>query len=95
MLFCLLTLVNGHYHPGMITEIPNAMVPRSTDTDPSTGRKWLYFAYDGTFQDYKSFPKVIKMSNVLFVKKGHNSDTMNIAYWQTNESDIAFCNNKM
>lgn len=74
----------------MITEIPNTMIPRTIWTDPDTGRKWLHFEYDGTFQGYKVMPKVVKMDNVLYVKVGHNSDTMNVAYRQTSEADIAF-----
>ncbi len=74
----------------MITEVPNAMIPRTTFTDPDNGVKWLYFEYDGTYDGYKSMPRVVKMDDVLYMKMSHNSDTMNVAYRQIDRKFVAF-----
>lgn len=74
----------------MVTAIPNAMVPNRTFTDPENGVKWLGFEYDGTYECYKSMPRVIKLDEVLYMKMGHNSDTMNVSYRQIDRKFVAF-----
>jgi hypothetical protein len=48
------------------------------------------FDYDGTFDGYKAMPKIIKMDEVLYMKMGHNSDTMNVSYRQIDKKHVAF-----
>lgn len=74
----------------MITTVQNTMIPRYSFTAPDTGYQWLYFEYDGTYDDFKNMPNTIKKDNVFFVKKGHNSDTMTVAYGQIPLEDIVF-----
>lgn len=74
----------------MITTIPNTMQPRFEFTAPDTGKHWLYFEYDGTYHDYKEMPLIIKKDEKFYVKTGHNSDTLNVAYREIPKEDIVF-----
>lgn len=74
----------------MITPVTNTLIPRQTFLDKETNLEWLYFDYDGTFQDYKKMPNVVQKNNVYFIKVGHNSDTLNVTYRETPKSQIVF-----
>lgn len=74
----------------MITPVLNTMIPRHVYLDPETGKEWLYFEYDGTFMEFKRLPMVVRKGEKFYVKTGHNSDTFNVSYRETPQSDIVF-----
>ena len=58
-------------------------------TDPDTGKKWLHFREDGTFESFKSMPKMLSCDGILFQKSGYNSDSGLIAYRQADVEGMA------
>lgn len=75
----------------MITIVPNTMnTPSRVYFDKETHKEWLYFDYDGTYQDYVKMPHVIQKGDTFYVKRGHNSDSLCVSYRETDKREIIF-----
>ena len=76
------------YTRGMTATAINAIVPDTIQT--IDGVEWFMIYNEGTFEAYKSLPKVVTMNGKHFVKMGWNSDTATVSYKETPKSAIAF-----